>query len=224
LFGVVLALGSTASAMQDPAPRRPSPERPSPERPRPERPAPPAASPAAEDLVLPEFESDKPRFRKLIYGIQDEKPAVWLVVDGTDVLCDINRDGDLTDPDERQSYDGREAHFIAEDIEVWYHKNLVKSKYQGLVQGRLFPPSASSAAEAPVFHIAGPLAVLKQEYRNRLDTERKDFLIYVNIGTEYPGVQRTEVRYECMKRTVKPLMRIRYEDGASAEFELGHRC
>jgi len=191
---------------------------------KPAKPQPPKSAPEADALVLPEFASGEPRFRKLIYGVADEKPAVWVVVDGTDVLCDINRNGDLTEPGERQSYDGRTAHFEGDGVEVWYHKNLVKSKYQGIVQGRLFPPSSKDAASAPVFHIAGPLAVLKQEFRNRLGSKLDDFLIYVNIGTEYPGVERTSVRYECVARRVAPRLRILYGDDDVAELTLKSRC
>lgn len=175
-------------------------------------------------LVLPPFHSGAPRFRKLIYGLEEEKPVVWLVVDGDDVLCDIDRDGDLSDPDERQSYDGRTAHFVSEDIEVWYHKNLVKSKFEGISQGRLFAPHGPAPEDAPVFHIAGPLKILKERYRNRIDTRMEDVLVYVNIGTESPGVERTELRYECVDSGFVPELTITYADGRESKEPLRSRC
>ena len=52
-------------------------------------------------LKLPEFTAAKQKFYKLIYGLDEVKPVVWMVVDGDDVYCDINRNGDLTEPGEK---------------------------------------------------------------------------------------------------------------------------
>lgn len=180
--------------------------------------------PAPTDLKLPKFQSETQQYRRLIFGLQDPKPLVWLVVDGNDVLCDINRNGDLTEPGERQSFEGKTVSFEGDGITVWYNKNLLKAKYDGVVQGALFGKSGKTPQAAPYFHIAGPLAVLKDFVRNRLGTKMDDFLVYTHIGTEYPGVQRTELRYECLPARIVPRIRLFYGDGSHFDHLLKSRC
>lgn len=180
--------------------------------------------PAPADLKLPQFHSENQKYRRLIFGLQDPKPLVWVVVDGTDVLCDINRNGDLTEPGERQSFDGKTVTFRGDGITVTYNKNLLKATYDGISQGTLSGRSGKTPAAAPYFHIAGPLAVLKDFVRNRLGTKMDDFLVYTHIGTEYPGVQRTELRYECVPASVVPRIRLHYDDGTCLDHVLKLRC
>lgn len=176
------------------------------------------------ELKLPEFTSGKPRFRKLIYGLDEVKPVVWVVVDGTDIYCDIDRDGDLTDPDEKQSFAEKQAHFVGGGIEVWFIKTALKSSYQGILQGRTFPPSGPSQEKASVYHIAGPFKLLQGTINNRLGQKMDNVLYYVEIGTEYPGVVRTAIRYACLKQPVVPELTIHYEDGTTDFQPLDRKC
>lgn len=209
LFAVALAGVATTTAAQSPARLDPAKQ---------------VQGPAPEDLKLPKFNSETQQYRRLIFGLQDPKPLVWVVVDGNDVLCDINRNGDLTEPGERKNFEGKNVTFESDEITVTYNKNLLKATYDGISQGALFGKSSKTPEAAPYFHIAGPLAVLKDFVRNRLGTKMDDFLVYTHIGTEYPGVQRTEVRYECLPKSVVPRIRLLYGDGTHFDHVLKSRC
>lgn len=176
------------------------------------------------DLKLPKFTSKKPKFCKLIYGLEQVKPVVWVVVDGTDVYCDINRNGDLTEPTEKQSQAEKSVQWAADGIEVDSWKTYLKSKFEGMFQGALYPKGGATPQQAVVYHIGGPLKVLQGTINNRLGQKMDDVLFYTAIGTEYPGVARTELRYACFRREVVPELSIRYKDGSSAELLLDHKC
>lgn len=107
---------------------------------------------------------------------------------------------------------------------VLFNGNVLKAHFREVVQGTTFPKSSPTPNNAPIFHIDGPLKVIKDEFRDRSKSERADFLIYLSLGTEYEGVERTDIRYECVVESSVPTMSLSYTGHPTVHYPLTRRC
>ena len=173
-----------------------------------------------EITALPEISEYNGRFSLLVFGTERVKPASWVVIDSDVVYCDIDGDGDLTEPGERREFGEGILSFHGPDREIHVGRRVIKGTYQGVTQGREYKMGTLDRWSAPIYHVAGPLRVLREdEYGGK-----ESITFAVNLGTAYEGVLRTHLFIDSVDASVVPEMEFLDEEGEPFVVDLPKRC
>jgi len=156
----------------------------------------------------PAYASKNPEYCLLVFGPRAET-RIWLVVDGTTLYVDRNGNGDLTEPDEMlRPKDATSARppigdIVARDGKTVYRDlsvNRISNSYRirwnapdrgpqlaGFVDKLNFAPRAK---DAPIVHLAGPLALTQfredRVFAKTSSGNGRDRSLRVMLGT--PGL------------------------------------